>query len=220
MIPSSHSRAVEYSAVDWYSNLGCSYECDHVHRKVHAVLYFDYSPSFLFAFKRGRPLQLQSDENTLLDAHSCRKTVNGPKTCFACSTRLERISKRLEDTPSFSSFGDKGQKHGKTNYNEGIFVGYRSYENRALKPLFPFGPDLQLSPVSSEGVFSVTSKIKNSSKITGREVAQAYILDPQSSLPRPVKELKGFVKVALAGEEIKTVKIDLNREALEFYDDR
>ncbi|KAJ7682484.1 glycoside hydrolase family 3 protein [Mycena polygramma] len=138
--------------------------------------------------------------------------------------------KRLEDTPSFSSFGDKGQEHGKIQYNEGIFVGYRSYENRKLKPLFPFGfglsystfeySDLQLSPVSSEGAFSVTFQIKNSSKIAGREVAQVYISDPQSSLPRPVKELKGFMKVALAGEETKTVKIDLNREALGFYDDR
>ncbi|KAF8213871.1 glycoside hydrolase family 3 protein [Mycena galopus ATCC 62051] len=138
--------------------------------------------------------------------------------------------KRLEDTPSFSSFGNKGQEHGKIQYNEGIFVGYRSYELRNVQPLFPFGfglsysafeySGLETSPVSSDGTFSVTFKIKNTSDVSGREVAQVYISDPQASLPRPVKELKGFVKVALGGGESKSVKVDLNREALGFYDDR
>ncbi|KAK7062032.1 beta-glucosidase [Favolaschia claudopus] len=137
--------------------------------------------------------------------------------------------KRLEDNPSFGSFG-RGQEHGKVLYNEGIFVGYRGYDLRSIQPLFPFGfglsystfeySDLQTSSVSKKGEFSVTFKIKNTSKISGREVAQIYISDPEASLPRPVKELKGFVKVALEGGETKTVKVDLNREALGFYDDR
>ncbi|KAJ7752775.1 glycoside hydrolase family 3 protein [Mycena maculata] len=138
--------------------------------------------------------------------------------------------KRLEDTPSYPSFGDKGQELGKIQYNEGIFVGYRSYEIRKLQALFPFGfglsystfeySDLETSAVSPDGTFSVTFSIKNTSKVVGREVAQVYISDPQSSLPRPVKELKGFVKVELQGGETKSVKIDLNREALGFYNDR
>ncbi|KAJ6515569.1 glycoside hydrolase family 3 protein [Mycena sanguinolenta] len=138
--------------------------------------------------------------------------------------------KRLEDTPSFSSFGNKGQEHGKILYNEGIFVGYRNYENSNIQPLFPFGfglsystfeySDLETSSMSSEGAFSVTFKIKNTSNVPGREVAQVYISDTQSSLPRPPKELKGFVKVALKGGESKSVKVDLTREALSFYDDR
>ncbi|KAJ7180401.1 glycoside hydrolase family 3 protein [Mycena crocata] len=138
--------------------------------------------------------------------------------------------KRLEDTPSYPSFGDNGQELGKIQYNEGIFVGYRSYEIRRISSLFAFGfglsystfkySDLETTPVSAEGSFSVTFKIKNTSKVAGREVAQVYISDPTSSLPRPVKELKGFVKVALEGGETKTVKVDLTREALGFYDDR
>ncbi|KAF7355581.1 Beta-glucosidase [Mycena sanguinolenta] len=138
--------------------------------------------------------------------------------------------KRLEDAPSFSSFGNKGQEHGKILYNEGIFVGYRNYEHSNIQPLFPFGfglsystfeySDLETSSVSSEGAFSVTFKIKNTSNVPGREVVQVYISDPQSSLPRPPKELKGFVKVALNGGESKSVKVDLTREALGFYDDR
>lgn len=128
-------------------------------------------------------------------------------------------------------------------------MGYRSYEIRKLEALFPFGSvgivnqpsllrsrragdrfglsystfeysDMETSDVSSEGKFSLNFKITNTSKVTGREVAQVYISDQQCSLPRPVKELKGFVKVELQGGETKTLKIDLNREALGFYDDR
>ncbi|KAJ7752791.1 thermostable beta-glucosidase B [Mycena maculata] len=73
--------------------------------------------------------------------------------------------------------------------------------------------------MSPDGMFLVTFSIKNTSKVVGREVAQVYISDLQSLLPRPVKELKGFVKVVLQGGETKSVKIDLNHEALSFYND-
>ncbi|KAJ7860454.1 glycoside hydrolase family 3 protein [Mycena olivaceomarginata] len=147
--------------------------------------------------------------------------------------------KRLEDTPSYTSFGDKGQEHGKVHYNEehsatlSIRVpssSFRSDSNTGLicELSFRFGlsystfeySDLETSPVSSEGTFSLAFKIKNTSNVPGREVAQVYIADPQSSLPRPAKELKGFVKLALQGGESQSVKVDLNREALGFYDDR
>jgi beta-glucosidase len=62
----------------------------------------------------------------------------------------------------------------------------------------------------------VTFKIRNTSKVTvaGREVPQVYISDPKSSLPCPVKELKGLLKVSLIGGGSKNV--DLSREALGF----
>ncbi|KAJ7498628.1 glycoside hydrolase family 3 protein [Mycena latifolia] len=138
--------------------------------------------------------------------------------------------KRLEDTPSYSSFGDRNQEPGKVLYNEGIFVGYRSYEIRNLQALFPFGfglsyatfeySDLEVSPISSSGTFSLNFRITNTSQVAGREVAQVYIADPQSSLPRPVKELKGFAKVDLKAGETKVLNVGLDREALGFYDDR
>ncbi|KAF9448233.1 glycoside hydrolase family 3 protein [Macrolepiota fuliginosa MF-IS2] len=137
---------------------------------------------------------------------------------------------RLEDSPAYPSYGDKGQEHGKILYNEGIFVGYRSYEIRKLAPLFPFGfglsyttfkySDLKTSSISEEGKFSVTFTITNTGHINGREIAQVYISDTQASLPRPVKELKAFTKVTLAPGEGKSVTLDLDKEALGFYDDR
>ena len=74
--------------------------------------------------------------------------------------------------------------------------------------------------MSAEGDFSVSFTITNTGEVTGREVAQVYIADPQSSLPRPVKELKGFSKVSLAAGESKQVTIKLGRDAISFYDDR
>ncbi|KAG5648831.1 hypothetical protein DXG03_000180 [Asterophora parasitica] len=156
-------------------------------------------------------------------------------------------SKRMEDSPSYPSFGDQGQEYGKILYNEvsgthhkvitmsttlpqGIFVGYRGFEVRNLVPLFPFGfglsytkfeySGIEASAISPEGKFTVSFDVKNIGDVEGREVAQIYVTDLVSSLPRPAKELKGFVKVNLNPGEIKRVEHTLDRDALSFYDDR
>jgi beta-glucosidase len=114
--------------------------------------------------------------------------------------------------------------------HQGIFVGYRGYEIKNLAPLFPFGyglsyttfeySGLKLSSISSEGKFSASFTIKNTGTVAGREIAQVYITDVVSSLPRPVKELHGFVKVALHPGEHKAVSVELDKYALSFYDER
>jgi beta-glucosidase len=111
---------------------------------------------------------------------------------------------------------------------QGIFVGYRSYEIKDICPLFPFGyglsyttfqySELKTSSVTADGRFVVTFTVKNTGRVSGREVAQVYISDPHSSLPRPVKELKGFVKIDLDPGCSKTATCQLDREALSFYD--
>ncbi|KAF8663458.1 hypothetical protein AX16_001028 [Volvariella volvacea WC 439] len=137
---------------------------------------------------------------------------------------------RLEDNPAFPSYSDKGQEYGKILYNDGIFVGYRGYEIRNLAPLFPFGHGLSYSKfeysalettsISPEGEFFVSFKIKNVSGVDGREIAQVYVSDPVSSLPRAIKELKGFAKVFVKAGETQTVTVGLDKEALGFYDVR
>jgi len=115
-------------------------------------------------------------------------------------------------------------------YNEGIYVGYRNYEIKNLAPLFPFGyglsytsfsyADLSTTSPSSDGAFTVSFTVTNTGSVAGREVAQVYIADPQSSLPRPVKELKGFSKVHLEPGKSRKVTVELGRDAISFYDDR
>ncbi|GLB34071.1 putative glycosyl hydrolase 3 family protein [Lyophyllum shimeji] len=132
--------------------------------------------------------------------------------------------KRLEDSPSYPSFGDRGQEYGKILYNEGIFVGYRGFEIKKLAPLFPFGfglsytqfeyTSLDASIISPAGDFTISFDVKNTGQVHGREVAQIYITDQQSSLPRPIKELKGFVKADLKPGETKRIEHALDRESI------
>lgn len=113
---------------------------------------------------------------------------------------------------------------------QGIFVGYRGFEIRDIAPLFPFGHGLsysqfeyssiEITPISLDGHFTVTFNVKNVGKVNGREITQIYVADRESSLPRPIKELKGFVKASLKAGETRSLKVALDREALGFYDDR
>jgi len=64
----------------------------------------------------------------------------------------------------------------------------------------------------------VYMKVKNTGAVAGKEVVQLYVSDKQASLQRPVKELKGFAKVALQPGEEKTVTFELNERALAYFD--
>jgi len=115
-------------------------------------------------------------------------------------------------------------------YKEGIFVGYRWFEAKKIKPLYAFGhglsyssfkySDLTLSPgpVRSDGTLAIEFKVTNTGTVEGAEVAQLYIRDVAASVPRPEKELKGFAKTVLAPGESRLVKIQLCVRDLGFWD--
>ena len=111
-------------------------------------------------------------------------------------------------------------------YKEGIFVGYRWAEKQNIKPLFAFGHGLSYTTFeygdatcrkSGDG-FKVSIDVTNTGSREGKEIVQLYIGDEESSLERPVKELKGFKKVALAPGETKRVTFEINPDMLKFYD--
>lgn len=115
-------------------------------------------------------------------------------------------------------------------YKEGIFVGYRWFEKEKIKPLFAFGHGLSYTTfdygkiridkkvIESTDSVTVTIPITNSGKREGAEVVQLYVADMKSSLPRPLKELKGFKKVRLVPGETVEVDFTIGKEALSFYD--
>ncbi|KAF2326362.1 glycoside hydrolase family 3 C-terminal domain-containing protein [Flavobacterium ginsenosidimutans] len=117
-------------------------------------------------------------------------------------------------------------------YNEGIFVGYRWVDKNKIKPLFPFGHGLSYTTFAYGKVTADKKQINTGDKITfsvnvkntgsreGSEVVQLYITDVKSSLVRPIKELKGFEKVALKAGEEKTVTFTIDKTALSFFDDK
>ncbi|WP_407532507.1 glycoside hydrolase family 3 C-terminal domain-containing protein [Elizabethkingia miricola] len=115
-------------------------------------------------------------------------------------------------------------------YNEGIFVGYRWHDTKNIKPLFSFGHGLSYTTfeygkvradktqMAQDGKITFTVSIKNTGKREGAEVAQLYISDLKSSVPRPVKELKGFGKINLKPGEQKEVSFTIDKSALSFFD--
>jgi beta-glucosidase len=79
---------------------------------------------------------------------------------------------------------------------------------------------LSVAPVSGnlDQPVTVSFEVKNTGRREGAEVAELYVGDPHASVPRPVKELKGFAKVSLKPGETKRVSINLARRAFSFYD--
>lgn len=112
------------------------------------------------------------------------------------------------------------------DYKDGLFVGYRYYDEHTDKIWYPFGHGLSYTTfeysdikVTSEDSLSaeVTFNVTNTGDVAGKEVCQVYIAPLESSVLRPVKELKGFAKVSLEAGETKQVKIFLDKRAFSYY---
>jgi beta-glucosidase len=116
-------------------------------------------------------------------------------------------------------------------YKEGVFVGYRGYEARNIKPQFPFGfglsytsfeyRDLQVRKTSTpDHMYEAVFSVKNIGSRAGAAVPQLYISPPHSSVPRPNKELKGFSKVLLQPGESRQVVLPLDARSFAYFDAR
>lgn len=138
----------------------------------------------------------------------------------------ETFPKHLKHNPSYLFFPGEGDR---TEYREGLFVGYRYYDTKDIEPLFPFGfglsyttfaySDLVLdkSDITDQETVQVSVKIRNTGERFGQEIVQLYIRDTDASVIRPEKELKGFAKVALEPGEEKTVTFELNHRSFAYY---
>jgi len=138
----------------------------------------------------------------------------------------ETFPLRLEDNPSYLSYFGEGDM---VEYREGIFVGYRYYDKKKMDVLFPFGFGLSYTTfeysnltVDKESMkdtdtMTVTADITNTGRMAGKEVVQLYVADKESTVIRPVKELRDFVKVELAPGETKTVSFTLDKRAFAYY---
>jgi beta-glucosidase len=92
-------------------------------------------------------------------------------------------------------------------YDEGIYVGYRYYQNFGVKPAYEFGyglsyttfdySGLKLSASRFDGSITATVTVKNAGKVPGREAAQVYLSAPGKTMNKPQSELKAFAKTSL-----------------------
>ena len=113
------------------------------------------------------------------------------------------------------------------NYAEESLVGYRWYDRKQVPVAYPFGfglsyaqfvySNLEVQP-TSEG-FDVKFDLANTSSVDAEEVAQVYVSRPSSKIERPVKELKGFQRIALKAGERRTVTIPVRRADLCHWDE-
>lgn len=139
---------------------------------------------------------------------------------------------RLEDCPAhyFGEMSYPGDSI-RQEYKEDILVGYRWYDTKKIKPLYPFGYGMSYTtysyskPLASKKILKdndsiqVSVKIKNTGLAKGKEIVQLYIEDEKCSLLRPKKELKGFHKVELEPNEEKTIQFHIDINDLTFFDD-
>ena len=135
---------------------------------------------------------------------------------------------RIEDSPAHALGAYTCSSDVK--YEEGIYVGYRWFENRDIKPLFAFGHGLSYTEfeysdfkasktVSAGGVLKASVKVKNVGSREGKEVVQIYVGEHNPVLDRPVKELKAFDKVSLAPGETKTVSFEIPASELAYFNE-
>lgn len=139
----------------------------------------------------------------------------------------ETFPRRLEDNPSYLYY--LGDEQNKTEYREGVFVGYRYYDKKKTDVLFPFGyglsyttfaySDLTVDKTAMQDTdtLTVSVKVKNTGAVKGKEIVQLYVGMPKSRTIRPDKELRGFEKVELEPGEEKTVSFALSKRAFAYY---
>jgi beta-glucosidase len=134
--------------------------------------------------------------------------------------------KRWEDSAAYGNYPASSSAKEST-YREGLLLGYRWFDTKAIQPLFPFGyglsyasfaySNLEVKP-SVNGDFTATFSIQNQGRMAGAEIAQLYVAPPSIAVPRPIHELKGFARVKLQPGETKSVSIPVSRQDLAYWD--
>ncbi len=133
--------------------------------------------------------------------------------------------RKYSDTPT-GTLGGVTPRH--SPYKERFYVGYRWYDKKGVKPMFPFGYGIGYTTfgygkvaVAPDGDgFKVTAKVTNTGKVAGKEAVQVYVSYPGSKVERCVKELKAFAKTRLlAPGESETLEMHVSLRDLAYWDD-
>ena len=191
-------------------------------------------PNVIVVLHNGSPVEMPwvSNVRGIVEAYLGGQAVGSAVTDILFgkvnpSAKLpETFPLKLEDNPSFLSYLGEGDK---VEYKEGVFVGYRYYDTKKMDVLFPFGHGLSYTTfeysnlkVSNDQIkdtdtMTVSVDVKNTGSMAGKEVVQVYVADKVSTVIRPVKELREFVKVDLAPGETKTVTFTLGKRAFAYW---
>ncbi len=191
-------------------------------------------PNTIVVLHNGSPVEMPWADQVkgIVEAYLGGQAVGGAQVDILFgkvnpSAKLpESFPYKLEDNPSYLYYVGEGDR---VEYREGVFVGYRYYDKKKMDVRFPFGfglsyttfdySDLKLSTesISDQDNLSVSVDVTNTGKMAGKEVVQLYVSDVESTVIRPVQELKGFEKVELAPGETKTVTFTLDKRAFAYW---
>lgn len=191
-------------------------------------------PNVVVVLMNGSPIEMPwiGQAKSVLEAYLGGQAVGGAiaDLLFGEANPSGKLAEtfpvKLSDNPSYLFFPGEEDR---VEYREGVFVGYRYYDTKQVKPLFPFGhglsyttfeySDLKLdsSRIRDPDTVAVQVTVCNSGRLAGKEVVQLYVRDVESTVIRPDKELKGFAKVDLQPGERKTVSFTLDKRSFAYY---
>ncbi|KAF5004931.1 hypothetical protein FDECE_8584 [Fusarium decemcellulare] len=193
------------------------------------------NPKAIIVTQSGLPIEMpwESQAATLLHAwFGGQETGHGiADIIFGKVNPSGRLSltfpKSIKHTPAYLTFSKADYD---IVYGEGVYIGHRYYEAVDRDPLFYFGHGLSYStfefarlqvphefPSLADHKMQISVDVTNKGPYKGAEVVQVYIHDPESSVQRPVRELKAFAKVFLEVGEAKTVNLTLDKYSLSFW---
>ena len=194
----------------------------------------EVQPNTVVVLHNGSPVEMPwvGQVKGILEAYLGGQAVGGA-VCDILFGKVNPSAKlpetfplKLEDNPSYLSYIGEGDV---VEYREGIFVGYRYYDKKKMDVLFPFGHGLSYTTfaysnlrtdkeqMKDTDIMKVSVDVTNTGKMAGKEVVQLYVADRESTVIRPVKELRDFAKVELLPGETKTVTFTLDKRAFAYY---
>ncbi len=196
----------------------------------------EVNPNTVVVLHNGSPVEMPWIQSVkgILEAYLAGQASGGAAVELLygeknpCGHLAETFPVKLEDNPSYLSFPGEADI---APYREGVFVGYRYYTTKKMDVLFPFGHGLSYTTFDISGIESakssytekdvvtVTVKVTNTGKRSGKEVVQLYVLpEKHEHLIRPVQELRAYEKVCLQPGETKEVTFNLCRRAFAYFD--
>jgi beta-glucosidase len=134
----------------------------------------------------------------------------------------------LANDPAHPDRSNRGVE-GKTTYSEGIFMGYRWFDQQDLKPLYPFGHGLSYTTFEYSGIqlaraadggLDVTFRLRNTGKVNGDEAPQVYLgapKQPPAGAQFAIKALAAFDRVAVPAGQSKSVKMHVPLRQLQYW---
>lgn len=140
--------------------------------------------------------------------------------------------RRLADSPAHRSERTYPGDGATVHYDEGVFVGYRHFDQEGIQPLFPFGHGLSYTtfdyselrvsagPLMADQPLELSFKLTNTGDRAGSEVVQLYVSDRDCPQPRPPRELKRFAKVHLEPGEGREIHFQLAHEDLAYWSEK